>query len=180
MRPDDRKKANEDTLAELRRLQAAVQEVTAKRKDELQKRASRTFRDLTWMILVTFLFGLVLVTASLLLFVFSDRSLSVLGLGTLGVADWLALFFYKPMDRLQKADKDYAQQIIILKSWALSVNLEMVAMNANDSESVRIASKNIRTAGLSAAHALQDFLEAPSQSTAAPAKANAGSQTAPA
>lgn len=115
------------------------------------------------MIWIAFAFGLALVLLSTVLYVVGQRTLSVLGLGSVGVADWIALFFYKPMDRLQAADKDFLQQIIVVKGWALAINLEMRAMKVNDPQSLLTASKDVRTITLFATHALQDFVANPQE-----------------
>lgn len=151
-------KWNEETKKGLRRLQLAVERLADSKHEKLETNAARTFKELRWMIWITFAFGLGLVLVSVALFVVGNRTLSVLGLGTLGVADWVALFFYKPMDRLQTADKDYLQQIVVVKGWALSINLEMLAMKVDDPESMIGASKNIRTATSFAAHSLHEFV----------------------
>jgi len=150
--------SNTTTISNVVKLQDLVQKLSEDKTNELQSKAKETFQNLTYMIWITFSLGLVLIAASLLLFVFKGQTLNILGLGGLGVADFVALFFYKPMDRLQEADKDFVEQLIVLKSWALSVNLELLAMNVNDRDTVLTASKNIRTAASWSAHTLQDFL----------------------
>jgi uncharacterized membrane protein (DUF106 family) len=159
MDDDERMEANKETVAKLKRLQDDIQTRTQKQMAVLQSKARKTFRDLRAMIWVTFLFGVVLIVAALLLFLFQQRTLEVLGLGSLGVADWLALFLYKPMDRLQKANADFAQQVMILKSWVLATHLQLLAMNVNEPDTVRAAAKNVRTAAVEAARAIQEFVE---------------------
>jgi hypothetical protein len=159
---------NEETTKALRRLQVAVEQLADSKRQKLENNAARTFTELRIMIWVAFGFGLGLIVVSIALFVVSERTLSVLGLGTLGVADWVALFFYKPMDRLQTADKDYLQQIVVVKGWALSINLEMLAMKVNDPVSLLTASKNIRTVTAFVAHSLQEFVSTPQQVESSP------------
>lgn len=162
MTTDEQKQANKETIDRLKKLQEAVQEITEKQTSQLQSKATKTFRDLVYMTWITFLLGLVLVASSFVLFaLFQQKTPEVLGLGSLGVADWLALFFYKPMDRLQKANADFAQQVIILKSWALSVNLELLAMDVHKAETVITASKNIRAGTAQSAREIQEFIEKP-------------------
>jgi hypothetical protein len=162
--------SNDQTIAKVQEIQGKVQQLTLDKSKELQQKASRTFQYLTIMIWITFAIGLLLIAASLVLSVFKQQTLTVLGMGGLGVADFVALFFYKPMDRLQEADKDYVEQLIILKSWALSVNLDLLAMDVNDPKTVIAASKDIRTAATWSAHTIQDFLQSMQASQAAAQK----------
>jgi hypothetical protein len=91
--------------------------------------------------------------------VFGEQTLEILGLSTIGVADWIALFLYKPMDRLQKANVDYVQQLTILKSWATSTNLQLRAMDITKPETVIAASNDIQNASIEIAKAFQKFIE---------------------
>lgn len=159
---------NEATKKGLRRLQIEVENLATERKTSLEANARSVFRDLRVMIWVTFVLGFVLVALSVIWFAFGKGTPSVLGMGAVGVADLFALFFYKPMDRLQSADKDYLQQIVVLKTWAISVNLEMLSMSFEDRQSLLDASKNVRSAGYFAASSLQDFVMHPPQEPSAP------------
>ena len=160
MSDDERAEANRKTVETLKAVQAGIETTTSVQLDRVQVTTAKTFRALGRMIWITFAFGLALTVSSLLLFIFYQRTLEVLGLGTLGVADWLALFFYKPMDRLQKANADFAQQLIILKSWVLSVNLQLLAMRVNDPPTVIEAAKNVQAATVESAESIQRFIEA--------------------
>ncbi|MGD0329862.1 MAG: hypothetical protein ABSB40_05350 [Nitrososphaeria archaeon] len=151
-------KWNEETKKGLRNLQVAIENLADSKHEKLEANAARTFKELRWMIWITFAFGLGLVLTSVVFFVAGKGTLSVLGLGSLGVADWLALFFYKPMDRLQEADKDYLQQMIVVKGWALSISLEMLAMKVDNYQSMIAASKNIRSATYFAVCSLNEFV----------------------
>jgi len=183
MKSEERATANVTTLTKVKELQDRVQKLGLDKSNELQAKASSTFKNLTYMIWTTFLIGIVLMATSLLLFIFKQQTLTVLGMGGLGITDFVALFLYKPMDRLQEADKDFVEQLIVLKSWALSVNLELLAMDVNNPDSVRTASKNIRTAATWSAHTIQDFLLAAQGSQATPQAGQAAqgpAQAAPA
>lgn len=168
MKAEDQHKTNEETIAKVKEIQGAVQTFSVGKTKELQQKAAATFRNLTIMIWVTFVLGLVLILSSLLLFVVKQQTLTILGMGGLGVADFAALFFYKPMDKLQDADKDFVEQLIILKSWALSVNLELLAMDANKRETVITASENIRKAATWSARTIQDLISSQTPPASSP------------
>jgi hypothetical protein len=151
--------ANKDTMARLQVLQKDVVGRAEEQAKAAEKKADTTYRHLSYMIWIAFILGLVLIGISIGLFVFSQRTLDVLGMSALGVADWIAIFVYKPMDRLQKANADYAEQFTVLKGWAVSINLELLAMDTEDSESVKTAARNIKTVSLETAEAFQKFIE---------------------
>ncbi len=75
------------------------------------------------------------------------------------MANLFALFLYKPMDRLQKANADFSQQIMILKSWVLATNLQLRAMDVNEPKSVISAAENIKGLAVELAKAIQTLLE---------------------
>lgn len=159
MDPKGQLDANKKTIEEVKRLQRDINEMDAKLFPLLKEKAARTFRDLRAMVWVAFTIGVVLIVVSLLLFIFQERSLEVFGLSTLGVADLFALFLYKPMDRLQKANADFSQQVMILKSWVLATNLQLRAMDVNEPKSVIIAAENIKGLAVDLAKAIQTLLE---------------------
>ena len=57
-------------------------------------------RAIIW---IAFVSGLFLIIIAIALFILGVGTPEVLGLASLGVGYWIALFVYKPMDRLQKA-----------------------------------------------------------------------------
>lgn len=113
---------------------------------ELDAKADKTFKELRWMIWITFVLGMGLIFTSIGLSITGAKVELPLGLGTLGVADWLALLAYKPMDRLQQASADFSEQIMIEASWIMSVNLYLIAMNVDKPETVSKAANDIITA----------------------------------
>lgn len=64
-----------------------------------RKRVAFRLMNLRIMIWIAFLLGLSLIMISMGLFLLGVRTLEALGLGALGVGDWVAFFVYKPMDR---------------------------------------------------------------------------------
>ena len=141
-------------------LQDTIHETALKQAGDLQDKAIKTFQELRYMTWVTFAFGLILLARSGLLSTLQPgKTVEALGLGALGVTDLIALFLYKPMDRLQKANSDLNQQAITLKSWALSVNLELLAMRVSEPDTVKTASKNIQSAGTESAKAIQEYIK---------------------
>ena len=75
--------------------------------------------------------------------------------------DLFALYFYKPMDRLQEAHADFAQQAMLLNAWLLATNLELLAMDARQPASIRLAGERILHEAEQAAAALQRLVEDP-------------------
>ncbi len=159
MTETQRKQANKETIKELLRLQKDITERTETQTSRAREKADKTYSDLRYMIWIAFLLGLILIIISVGLFIFTERTLEVLGLSALGVADWLALFLYKPMDRLQKANADYAQQLTIMKGWATVINLQLLAMDITRPESVISAASDIQDASIEVAKAFQKFIE---------------------
>jgi hypothetical protein len=111
------------------------------------------------MIWSAFLFGLGLLITTIGLVVFTERTMEVLGLGAIGVVDWVAIFLYKPMDRLQKANADYVQQFTILKGWATTLNLQLLAMNVDIPETITDTANRVQETSIEVAKALQQFIE---------------------
>ena len=159
MTETQRRQANKETIRELLRLQKDITERTENQTMRARVKADKTYNDLRYMIWAAFLLGLSLIVISVGFFIFTERTLEVLGLSALGVADWLALFLYKPMDRLQKANADYAQQLTIMKGWATVVNLQLLAMDITRPETVISAASDIQDASIEIAKAFQRFIE---------------------
>lgn len=147
---------NRETVERLRALQTEIDRQTIPQMEKLQAAATRTFHQVRGVIWFVVGVGVFLLTASMWLFVTQGRALEVLGVGSLGVADLVALFFFKPIDRLQKATADFAQQVMILKAWTSSVDLQLLAMDVNDPESLMATDKNLRGAAVQLAKALQE------------------------
>lgn len=153
------KAANDQTIDSLVKMATDIQDVSDKGTTDARNNAKTTFNDLRYMIWIAFILGLALIAVAIYLFVFEERTLEVLGLSTLGVADWLALFVYKPMDRLQKANADYVQQFVILRGWAAFTNLHFLAMDTTDRGSQKEAATSIQNGSIDAARAFAKYIE---------------------
>ncbi len=123
--------------------------------EELESRADRTFRELRFMIWVTFVLGLVLIGSSIILSAYRGESLQVLGLGSLGVADTVALLIFRPMNRLQQANGDFTEQLMIVASWIIAINLYLLAMKYEVPNTLQDAAKNIITASWKSSRDIQ-------------------------
>ena len=160
---EDKKKkadaANAQTIDSLIKMVQDIQDVSEKGTTEARDKACKTFNDLRYMIWIAFILGLALIGVAIYLFVFQERTLEVLGLSSLGVADWIALFVYKPMDRLQKANADYVQQFVILRGWAAFTNLHFLAMDSTDRESQKEAATSIQNGAIEAARSFAKYIE---------------------
>jgi len=155
MDDDKRKKEN---LAIIDRLQSNSDALDKTAKD-LQLRTRRTFQAIEAMSWLTFAVGLVLVGFSLAYYAFVHQTPEVLGLTGLGLADFVALFFYKPMDRIQIANASFDQQAMILNTWATTINLQLLSMDVNDPESVARTSQNIQSETLKSLQEIYDYIE---------------------
>ncbi len=151
--------ANINTLDSLIKMVKEIQDITDKQTKEAKEKACTTFRDLRAMIWAAYALGFALIVIAIALFVFQERTLEILGFGTLGAADIIALFLYKPMDRLQKANADFSEQFTILRGWAAAVNLHFLAMESTNADSIKEAAKNIQQVSMDTAKAFQDFCE---------------------
>jgi hypothetical protein len=137
---DERQKANKSCVDNLLKIQGHI---NSKELPQLESKAKNTFLELRLMIWVTFLSGLFLIGMSIYLSYARGTTVEAVGLGSLGVADWLALIFYKPMDRLQRASADFGEQLMIEASWIMAVNLHLLAMRVGDPKELQDAAKNI-------------------------------------
>ena len=84
----------------------------------LEKIGKKTFWDLRLMIWIVYIIGIVLIGLSIYNFLIdTSGSFVFLGMGTLGIVDIFAVLFYNPMNRLQKANSDLIQQIMVQISY---------------------------------------------------------------
>ena len=147
--------ANLNTFEKLRGLQKDVELQTPRQISKMESRARRVYISLLAMIGFAFGLGVFLVVVSLVLLWQNRPTLEVLGLGSVGFLEFATLFFFKPMDRLQIAVADFEQQVIVLRAWELSLNLELFAMDSNNRDSVRTAAKNIKDAAVDLVESLE-------------------------
>jgi hypothetical protein len=162
-----RKQENDRTLQAV----VALQRRANDEHDEqtIKENAQRTFLGLMVMSWAAFALGVVLIATSLAVFVVQGRTFDALGMGTIGIADVVAVLLYQPMDRLQDADTHYAQQIMMLRGWALTVNLQLRAMVWEDPDSVRATAGNIQSATEEYAKILGQLLSTGTPATSLPA-----------
>jgi len=149
----------DETIEKLGKLKKEVEDKAKSRLESAEKKAERTFKDLRWMIWFAFGLGFALLVISMGTYLFQKQTLEVLGIGALGSADLLALFLYKPMDRLQRASADLSQQLIILSAWAVAVNLHVLSVDPAQPDTARTAAKDIGTTAADLSRAIQEFVE---------------------
>jgi hypothetical protein len=169
MTVQEREKANKESLAKLRKIHESVNKTEL---DELKSQSTKTFTQLKYMIWITFLFGFVLVLASLILSLYMAFGGNVngevelpLGLGSLGIGDWITILLYKPMDRLQKANADFNETIMITASWVIAVNAFLLAMDVDKPDSLVQAAKDIQTATWRSLRDVQSIVQESSSTT---------------
>jgi len=154
------------------------------REGEIKKQADRTLLGLGIMTWAAFVLGLVLIGTSLALFIIQGKSLDVLGMGTIGLGDLVAILLYKPIDKLQESDLKFAQQLLVIRGWAMTVNLQLFAMDLNDAESVRKTADAIQSATEEYGKILSAMVPSAStsgsSSTSGPGAPGAGQKASPA
>lgn len=138
-------KANQATIEHCSNLQKGahyegIDKVTA----NLRSSADTAKRQLTVMAGVVFALGIFLFFFAILL-TLAGRTIDGLGLGSLGTANYVALFFWGPMDRIQNAEKEFMRQVVLLTNWSINVDLQLLAMKVGESASVTAAATNLET-----------------------------------
>lgn len=89
-----------------------------KKKAELEKLSKETFRNLKIMIWLVYILGFVLIGIAIYNYFTSENGeFGTTIFGTLGIVDILGLLFYRPIDRLQKANSDLSQHIICISAF---------------------------------------------------------------
>ncbi len=148
----------ERNLEEIKSLQKN-QEQLLSTVSELRSKALRTFKGIEAMVWLTFAIGVMLIVISLGYYILERQTIETLGFSAIGLADFATIFFYKPMDRIQSADANYSQQEMILNTWATATQLELIAMNVNEPDTVQRAAKNIENRTLQALREINSFVE---------------------
>ena len=147
---------NDETIAQLMALQGELDRRSRAQMEALVASAAKTLVALKAMTWVVFAIGVFLLAFALALFATRGQSLDVFGIGALGIADFVSLFLFKPMEKLQSASADFAQQVVLLRAWSTSVILQLLAMDVRDRASVRESERGIRDAAVEMSKALQE------------------------
>jgi hypothetical protein len=99
---------------------------------KIEDRAYSTFSTIKWLSIASYALGALLIVVPITLVVvapdIATMSVETLGITSLGIVDLLALIFYKPMDRIQRASGDFTQHMMIYSSWAMIVKMIMKDM----------------------------------------------------
>ncbi|MDF1538438.1 MAG: hypothetical protein P1Q69_06010 [Candidatus Thorarchaeota archaeon] len=122
--------------------------VSVEQSEEIQSRAFSTFTAIKWLSIASYMLGALLIVVPLLLIVvapdIATMGVETFGITSLGIVDLLALIFYKPMDRIQRASGDFTQHMMIYSSWAMIVKMLMKEMKwkeGNLHDTVELLSK---------------------------------------
>ena len=137
--------------------------------ESLSKMEKQTFvslRIIKSSMVIIFVLGLVLIVSAIVL-IFLDvgsedttkigEAIALLVGGTLSEA--FGAYLYRPMRQLINSESDIMQQYIILTSWAIFLNLELLAMNVNKPETVVSAAKEISEQTLKHIKWMQEHVE---------------------
>ncbi|PSG96019.1 hypothetical protein BRD56_12625 [Thermoplasmatales archaeon SW_10_69_26] len=151
--------ANEETLAAAIEQQAKLRRRTHAQADELVERARTSMRWIRSLSLATFVVGIVLLGTALSLAVSGGEASSVLGLGATGTASMLGVLFYRPMERMQEATSDLAQQETLLRTWAIGVDLELMAADTFEPATVRQAAGRLQRSAVRLSRSLEAHVE---------------------
>ena len=109
--------------------------------------AKSTFKAISRISYAAVAMGIILIVAPILLVVFmpdqASLGIETFGLSGLGVLDLFALYFYRPMDRMQKASVDFTQHIMTTQSWIMTSKMILRSMVWADRESVMLAASRL-------------------------------------
>lgn len=130
----------------------------------LNERLGKSYWILVSLVVVLFVLGLVLILApAWLTSVPGSQELTdwvaiVLPV-TLGIADLLALYFYKPVERINRLMGDMSQLIVILGSNNIRIALLLVEADSRDRPSIGRAAESVKEISDHSVHLIQKFFE---------------------
>lgn len=156
---------NEETFGQVVRRQRELRNAADDRIDELVDRARSSMRWIRIMSVATFAVGLALVGVALWLATRSPTqgtSTSIwgsLGLGGAGTASVLGVLLYRPVERINRATSDLAQQETLLRAWSIGVDLELMAADTFDRDTVRAAAVRLRESSRELSRSLERYAE---------------------
>ncbi|MGY5881807.1 MAG: hypothetical protein RTV31_16270 [Candidatus Thorarchaeota archaeon] len=150
-------------------LRTRVQHIVTlpKELDSVKKEAVSTLGTIKWQTKALFAIGFFLIGLSVSLLVLSVfgiiasdsmTGLEIFGIGTLGIADLFGLFFYKPIEVSKRAMEDFAQTVILVQSWLLSIELILRGVDISDREMTMKAGALIQKVSAETVAALEKFL----------------------
>jgi hypothetical protein len=156
-------RANEATFDELVRRQDELRASADERIRELVDRTRSSMRWIKILSLTTFIAGLALLVLGVGLAVQGGSDASTLwtglGFGGAGTASIVGVLLYRPMERINRASSDLAQQETLLRTWSIGVDLELMAADTFDRDTVREAAGRLRASSRQLAASLETYVE---------------------
>lgn len=117
-----------------------------------------------WAIIIfsslTFFTGLLLLLVpAIAAFRGEAETLTSLVTGGFGIADLVALFIYRPFERIHQIMGDMSQIILVLNSYEYQVGLTLVEMDINDKLSIAAAADKIGSVASTKIAAVEKYFE---------------------
>ncbi len=159
-------KANEELEERLHARALAIGDLP-KTLEPIREKAESTLGTIQLQTKTLFGLGFALIGLSVILVILSVAgvissdsvsSMSIFGVGVLGVADLFGLLFYKPMEVSKRAMEDFAQTMILVQGWVLSTELILRGVNIKDRDMTMKAGELIQKAAAETVAALEKFL----------------------
>jgi hypothetical protein len=155
--------ANEATFDEVVRRQEEMRSAADERIGELVERTRSSMRWIKVLSLTTFVAGLAMLAMGMTLAWTGQETphklWSGLGLGGAGTAGVLGVLLYRPMDRINRASADLAQQETMLRAWSMGVDLELMAADTFERDTVRRAADRLRSSSRELSGAIERYVE---------------------
>lgn len=126
---------------------------TVDRLQDIRKLEKQTLTSLNMLkisMAIIFLLGLALIISAIVLIFLDIKSeettkigeaIAMLVGGTFSEA--IGAFLYRPMRKLIHSESDLVQLYIILRSWAIFINLQLLAINVNNPRTIYNSAKEI-------------------------------------
>ena len=159
-------KANEELEERLRARALAIGNLP-ETLEPIREKAESTLGTIQFQTKALFGLGFALIGLSVILVILSVAgvissdsvsSMSIFGVGVLGVADLFGLLFYKPMEMSKRAMEDFAQTVILVQGWVLSTELILRGVDIKNREMTMKAGELIQKAAAETVAALEKFL----------------------
>lgn len=151
--------ANEEAFHEVVQRQRQLRACADERIDELVEQTRSSARLVRILSVVTFSVGLALLGLGIYYGQGGDTPAQAIGFGSAGTASMLGVLFYQPMERINRATSDLAQQETMLRTWSIAVDLELMAADTFERETVREAAERLRESSRELSGSIERYVE---------------------